>query len=213
MTSSNTTQRAQACPLGTRASRARAGTGRLARAAVCLCMLVPLAACPGTNTNPAVVRPNALLEVFASHHNLDIDVVANPDVTTPPPAEAKPYHPDDLTIRVTGTQLDRGLASMDLTVRASEPFECRWTNPDLGGGSTPATGPREIHVPQSNPPGSPTGILMFTYDIRDYLRQVNCGRPDATFGGRVELILTVTNVAGLRTQTPPLRLYICESCA
>jgi hypothetical protein len=168
------------------------------RPAAIACALTALAACAGNDYlhHP----PSARLELFGSRtSSLSIVVYKNETETSPvPPTQS--FDPNDLTIRATGAQLDRGLGTLDLSIRATEPLKCHWVNPDGGVMEGVATGPGEVHATQTA--SAPIGVLMLEYDIRGYLAKIHCANAPGKFDGEIVLVLTVTNVAGVKTETP-----------
>lgn len=172
--------------------------GKVWRPAAIACSIAALAACAGNDY--ARHPPSARLELFGTKTSaLSIVVFRNETDASPvPPSQS--FDPNDLTIRATGAQLDRGLGALDLSIKATEPLKCHWVNPDGGVMEGVASGPGEVHATQMAP--APIGVLMLSYDIRDYLAKIRCANAAGKFDGEIVLILTVTNVAGVKTVTP-----------
>jgi hypothetical protein len=157
-----------------------------------------LAACAGNDY--AHHPPSARLELFGTKTSaLNIVVFRNETDASPvPPSQT--FDPNDLSIRATGTELDRGLGGLDLSIKATEPLKCHWVNPDGGVMEGVASGPGEVHAVQTAP--APIGVLILNYDVRDYLAKIRCANAPGKFDGEIVLVLTVTNVAGVKTATP-----------
>src|SRR5712692_5119849 len=185
--------------------------------AFCVLLFALSCAPSSTDTDPAKVSPTARLEVFSTRTGAsDVKVDITEDDTRHPPSPAAQNISDelgkrgDLVIRATGSQLNKGLGKLTLSVNATK-LDCTSLNKDGGitkGGV--ASGPGEVLITSAlDVPGKPQGILQKDYEIHDYLDKVgSCAKFGAgfTLDATIELRVTVENVAGKKTSAPRLEL-------
>src|SRR4051812_42807766 len=97
-----------------------ANGSRKPRAAVVAVMATLLAACGTTDTDFSKVPPTARIEVFGTKKStVAIDLTASGELHPPAPPVTR-FDPDDIVVRVTGSELNRGLGKATLLVRLGD---------------------------------------------------------------------------------------------
>jgi hypothetical protein len=159
-----------------------------------------LGACGKTDTDPNTVSPAATLEMTSAVSGALLTVQNDGRSATPSPTPgARAHRGDGVTVKTSGSQLDRNMGTVELTVIAQS-LVCE--NRDLGGNlvsGVPASGPDIDHVQASD--GQPTALQIASYDLDDFLRQVTCPTDfDDRLVGTFLFRVVATNIKGKTTE-------------
>jgi len=146
--------------------------------------------------------PTARLEIFGTEQsNVKIDITAD-DKTIPAPPPTTQVYPDDITIKATGNQSGKNVASVILTIRSSE-VKCYTWSDTTTWGTQPFSQPGNYGLVVLTETGK-SG--MINYNLKEYAKQFKCPSGYPMFEALVEVWVTVTNFADKKTETPHVKL-------
>jgi hypothetical protein len=114
---------------------------------------------------------------------------------------------DAIRIRAFGSQFAKGLGTLNLSVQATN-LKCGYTYANRAGyEGVPLYSPATKGILQKSEPGKPMGTLSLAYDLNSYLDPITCANKGYMLTRATILLrVTVTNMAGLKTETSAVTL-------
>ncbi|HET6225653.1 MAG TPA: hypothetical protein VFF27_05195 [Bacteroidia bacterium] len=179
------------------------------------CSLVPFSSlfllntC-NTDTDPYTVSPSARLQIYSTKEDVNIDILADGKTTPATPSGTTVVHPENIIIQAMGTQPDRNVKTVKLTMRCLS----RRCISNFSSGYTTDTAPPvaepcghdEYEVVTVNATSGGVGILPLKYYLKDLAKRYDCPLGYPTVEAEVIIALEVTNIRDRRTKTPAVKL-------